>query len=146
MKHCIFNKQYTPEEYETKKNQIIEHMKKTEEWGEYFPGYFAPNPYDESWSAFYFPLTKQQQESAGYRCGDNLERKNDNFLDPSTIPTDPNEAEDSILENNYWDPVALRPFKIAGGDVNFCRKLEVALPHSYYMRRIQDNFSLLPFS
>jgi hypothetical protein len=35
--YCIFNKQYTKEEYERLREKLIEHMKDTGEWGEFFP-------------------------------------------------------------------------------------------------------------
>ncbi|HEY5714547.1 MAG TPA: hypothetical protein VIT68_04320 [Candidatus Gracilibacteria bacterium] len=40
-KYCIFNKQYSKEEYESLKAKIIEHMERTEEWGERFSGSFC---------------------------------------------------------------------------------------------------------
>jgi hypothetical protein len=35
--YCIFNKQYTKEEYEVLVPRIIDHMRKTGEWGNYYP-------------------------------------------------------------------------------------------------------------
>lgn len=60
-KNCIMNTPYSVQEYSSLKERIIHHMKSTGEWGQFFPGSFAPNPYDESWSSFYFPLTSEQQ-------------------------------------------------------------------------------------
>ncbi len=56
-KYCILNKQYTKEEYEELVPKIIEHMKSTGEWGQFFPMEFAPNPYEESYSGFHFPIS-----------------------------------------------------------------------------------------
>jgi hypothetical protein len=41
-------------------------MKSTGEWGQFFPGSFAPNPYDESWVSFYFPLSSEEQKNYGF--------------------------------------------------------------------------------
>jgi len=41
-------------------------MKSTGEWGQFFPGSFAPSPYDESWGSFYFPMSLPEQEKLGY--------------------------------------------------------------------------------
>jgi hypothetical protein len=35
-------------------------MKKTSEWGEYFPAYMSPCGYNESVAQDYFPLTKEE--------------------------------------------------------------------------------------
>lgn len=58
-KYCILNKPHTPEAYEKMVGRIIEHMKKTGEYGEFFPDYFPPNPYEESYSGFHFPKSDE---------------------------------------------------------------------------------------
>jgi hypothetical protein len=57
-KNCILNTSYSTQEYSCEREKIIDHMKSTGEWGQFFPGSFAPNTYDESWSSFYFPLSE----------------------------------------------------------------------------------------
>lgn len=54
-KYCIFNKQYSPEEYKTLKERIIAHMKTTGEWGEFFPMEISPFPYEDTVAQDYFP-------------------------------------------------------------------------------------------
>ncbi len=56
--YCINNKQYSKEEYEALKVKIIEHMKKTGEWGQFFPKEFSCFGYNESTAHKYYPLTK----------------------------------------------------------------------------------------
>lgn len=56
----IFNKPYSPEEYETLKAEIIAEMKTQGEYGKFFPSFFAPVPYEESWSAVHFPLSLEE--------------------------------------------------------------------------------------
>ena len=58
--YCIFNKKYSKEDYEKLVPQIIEHMKKTGEWGQFFPNSFTPMPYNRSMAQRYFPLRKDQ--------------------------------------------------------------------------------------
>ncbi|MFA5917619.1 MAG: hypothetical protein WC850_05300 [Candidatus Gracilibacteria bacterium] len=58
--YCILNKQYTKEEYEELVPKIIEHMKKTGEWGEFFPSYISPFGYNETVANEYFPLSKDE--------------------------------------------------------------------------------------
>lgn len=65
--YCIFNKQYTKEEYEKLRTQIIEHMKTTGEYGEFFPISISPFCYNETVAMEYFPLTKEEALAKGYR-------------------------------------------------------------------------------
>ena len=58
--YCILNKQYTKAEYETLVPKIIEHMKKTGEWGEFFPASISPFGYNETVAQEYFPLTREE--------------------------------------------------------------------------------------
>ena len=57
--YCIFNKQYTKEEYEVLVPKIIEHMMKTGEWGEFFPSSLSPFGYNETVAMEYFPLSRE---------------------------------------------------------------------------------------
>ncbi len=61
-KNCILNTPYSPQEYVSLRTKIVDHMKSTGEWGCFFPGSFSPNPYDESWSSFYFPIGESEQK------------------------------------------------------------------------------------
>lgn len=143
--YCIFNVKYSPEEYKKLRDQLINHMESTREWGRFFPGYFAPNPYDESCSGFYFPLKEDEQRSLGFRTASVLHRKESNWRAQSDVP-------DSILEvandnrDIYWDENASRPFSITNEDIASCKKLHLSPPDSYYMTRIQENFRFVPFA
>lgn len=63
--YCVFNKQYSREEYEKLVPKIIEHMGKTGEWGEYFPYDLAPCCYNETVAQEYFPLSKDEVLALG---------------------------------------------------------------------------------
>lgn len=64
--YCIFNKQYSPEEYLKTMKKIIQHMQKTGEWGQYFPAWFSPFTYNESVAQDYYPLTEKSAIEEGY--------------------------------------------------------------------------------
>lgn len=55
---CILNKQYTEQEYKMMMAKLIEHMKQTGEYGEFFPMYYSPFAYNETVAQEYFPLKK----------------------------------------------------------------------------------------
>lgn len=144
-KNCILNTPYSVQEYSSLREKIISHMKSTEEWWHFFPGSFAPNPYDESWSSFYFPLSPEEQKELGYFSLPNPEIRDAVHLGIDLLPKTAQETDESITKNVYWDEIAQKPFQILPQDINFCRELSVALPHTHYMRRIQENFSWMPY-
>ncbi len=65
--YCILNKQYTKEEYETLVPKIIDHMRETGEWGEYFPASISPFAYNETIAQEEFPLTRDEVLGRGWR-------------------------------------------------------------------------------
>jgi len=74
-KYCILNKQYTKEEYETLLPKIIEHMKKTGEYGQFFDPKISPFCYNETVAQQYYPLTKEQALAKGYNWKDTDQRE-----------------------------------------------------------------------
>lgn len=64
--YCILNKQYSKEEYEALLPRIVEHMKATDEWGEFFPAALAPFNYDETAAHEWHPLNEAQAKKLGY--------------------------------------------------------------------------------
>jgi hypothetical protein len=52
---CVLNKKYSKEDYETLLPKIIAHMKKSGEWGEFFPMSISPFKYEETKAVDYFP-------------------------------------------------------------------------------------------
>jgi len=60
--HCILNTPYSVQEYETLCGKIIDHMRSTGEWWEFFPHELSPFWYNETLANEYFPLTEKEVE------------------------------------------------------------------------------------
>jgi hypothetical protein len=88
--YMILNKKYSKEEYTKLKQKIIEHMKSTGEYGEFFPIQIAPIYYNESRGDIYIPMTKEQVLAKGW----NWEDKAPGVFGKGTIDMDA--LEDSI--------------------------------------------------
>jgi hypothetical protein len=144
-KYCIFNKQHTPEEYESVKATLIAVMKSSGEYGKFFPGHFAANPYDESLAGFYWPLDHATAEKFGFRLSNRTPVRPENSLDVSLVPDRSDGINSSLSESVFWDDVAGHSFRIDKADIAFCAELGVPLPGNYYARRLQENFRLIPF-
>jgi hypothetical protein len=70
--YCILNKQYTKDEYDKLVPQIIENLKQSGDWGNYFPVWMSPFSYNECIAGEYQPLTKEQAIEQGFKWRDNI--------------------------------------------------------------------------
>lgn len=75
--YCILNKQYSKEDYEKLSLRVIEHMKRTCEWGEYFPKDLSFFGYNETVANEYFPLTKDAAIKSAYKWHGDIIKKPD---------------------------------------------------------------------
>ncbi len=64
--NCILNKQYSKEEYEKLREQIIGRLKSKKEYGEFFPASMSPFGYNETVAQEQFPLTKEKAAELGF--------------------------------------------------------------------------------
>lgn len=88
--YCVFNKQYSKEQYEELVAKIIEHMQKTKEWGEYFPYELSPCCYNETVAKEYFPLNENAAKALGSSWKN--EELNDEVVSEKIVPQDIREA------------------------------------------------------
>lgn len=108
-RYCIFNKQYSKEEYELIVNKIIDHMKKTGEWGEFFPFELSPFAYNETPAMDHYPLSKEDAPTWYEASGEKRFRITEaekSFYDRFGIPypskhPDDRHAERFALRNWY---------------------------------------------
>ncbi|MDA1060707.1 MAG: hypothetical protein O3B47_02850 [bacterium] len=83
--HCILNKQYSKEEYEKLLSRIIDHMKSTGEYGEFFPIELSLYPYNKTLAQTHYPLSKEQALEKGYKWADENEETSDTSLSETTL-------------------------------------------------------------
>src|SRR4029079_13675795 len=94
--YCILNKQYSKEEYEALVPKIIEHMRKTGEWGEYFPIEISPFGYNETVAQEYYPLTEEEVTEKGYKWHRENDQQEQYLGPPANIPDDVSTVDESI--------------------------------------------------
>lgn len=145
-KYCIFNQQYSSEEYERHLQEIKSHLRHTQEYGQLFPAYFAPGAYDETLAEFYFPLTQAEQERLGFRTRKDSPSAQGDTLASGTVPDDAKQMDKSTLGKAFWDEVAQKPFSIQPFDIQHSEKQGVSLPNCFYARRLNENFAWLYFT
>ena len=123
--YCIFNKQYSKEEYKELRGRIIEHMKKTCEWSEFFPVKMSPFCYNETVANEYFPMDKEEALEREYRW-----RKKDpkEYLAP----------HDDILACSECE----KNYKLLPAEVKFYGKAELGHPDKCPDCRHKDRLGL----
>lgn len=139
--YSIFNKQYTKEEYFRLKEKIIEYMKKTGEWGEFFPIKYSPFAYNESMANLSFPMTKNEIINLGLRFQENLQQtKGKTTL--KEIPESINDISDSITNEILECTQCKRNYKIIPNELSFYKKWQVPIPRKCFFCRLEKRFSL----
>jgi hypothetical protein len=138
-KYCILNKQYTQEEYEALVPRIIEHMKSTGEWGEFFPTQLSPFAYNETNAQDYFPLTKEESLAKDYSWKEDDESSD--YQGPIyEIPDNIKDVPDNIVDKILKCEVSGKLYKIIPQELAFYRKMGWPLsrkaPHQRYLERI----------
>ncbi len=127
-KHCILNKQYTKEEYETLVPKIIEHMRKTEEWGEHFDPSLSYMGYNETVAHEQFPKKREEVEAKGWHWYEDREKK-EAYLGPAiSPPLTINEVPDSVCDQILRCSISGKPFKIIPQELKFYRTMGLSLP------------------
>jgi hypothetical protein len=126
-KYCILNKQYTPEAYEKLKTKIINHMKKTGEWGEFFPIEISPFGYNETIAQEYFPLAKNKAFEKGYRWHN--EEPSAKYNGPTyKVPEIINDVEDEILDKILTCSATGKNYRIVKPELDFYRNMHLPIP------------------
>ncbi len=144
-KYCIFNKQYTKEEYEKILPKIIQqmgeipHIDKTGnsyKFGEFYPIELSPFGYNETEAMNHFLLTRDEALGKGFNWQENIQRTTGKeTLKPESIPDSINEIEDSILDEVLVCVDCKRNYKIVPNELIFYRKMEIPIPRRCFYCR-----------
>jgi hypothetical protein len=129
-KHCILNTQYTQKEYEALLPQLIENMKLSGAWGEFFPVALSPFGYNESTAQEYYPLSKKD---ALHRKWPWRDRRDEPLAVEKVIPADRlpdsiDDIPDDILQWAVQCGATERPFRITRQELAFYRSMRLPIP------------------
>ncbi|MFA5076661.1 MAG: hypothetical protein WC480_04590 [Patescibacteria group bacterium] len=122
----ILNKPYTESEYNQTLPKIIEHMKKTGEWGEFFPIAKSIFCYNETVANEYFPITEQEAIQKGWRWKpkDNREYQKQTYQ----VPTNIKDVPESILKEILACSGCEKNFKIIKPELSFYQQFGLPIP------------------
>ena len=142
--YCIFNKQYTKEEYESLVPKIINRMQDSGDWGEFFPLSITRFGYNKTTAQLYYPLSQEQARSIGAQWDDyeppapSIKKT----VRAEDLPDSIAEIPDEILEWAIVCEVTGKPFKIIAQELSFYRQQNLPLPRRSPDQRHLDRFAL----
>lgn len=150
--YCVFNKQYTKEEYEDLVPRIIAHMRRTPlrspdgsfagyEWGAYYPAAHSPFGYNESVSFADYPLSESEALARGWKW--HGEGRQESYLGPEqSIPGRIEDVSDDITNLILRCSVTRKPFKIIPQELKFYRDVGVPIPNKCPDQRHKERMEL----
>ena len=143
--YMIFNKKYSKADYEALKEKIIEHMKKTGEYGEFFPPQNAPVYYNETQGALYEPMSKIEVLTKGWHWEENVPGTFGKETIPSAlIPDKIEDVPDSYLSEIFSCTTCSKNYNITHNELLFYRKENLPFPRRCPNCRYKTRFDLRP--
>ena len=148
--YCIFNKQYTREEFEELRGRIVEQMKNLPyadkkgneyRYGEYFPIEISPFGYNETVSQDYFPLSEEEILSNGYRWIEKEKPEYKATVIAKDLPDNIKDVDQSILNSVIECEFCKRPYKIIQNELIFLKRFSLSLPRKCFECRHQERFN-----
>ncbi|MDP2630873.1 MAG: hypothetical protein Q8P56_05720 [Candidatus Uhrbacteria bacterium] len=140
--YCILNKQYSKEEYEALVPKIMEHMKTTEEWGEFFPPQLSLFGYNESVAQAYFPLTKKEALAKGFPWQDAIGfTTGKETISAGDVP-EIDEVRTDIIKEILCCIVCKRNYKIIAQELQFYQSAHLPLPRQCPQCRHENRMRL----
>ncbi len=139
-KYCIFNKQYIKEEYEELMSKIVEHMKLSGEWGEFFPAAMSPFAYNETRAQDYYFLSKKEVLSKGWKWKEGEDSIPDvkKIIPAKQLPDNILDIPDDILNWAIECKITKRPFKVTDLELKLYRKFGLPIPRKHPEERYQE--------
>ncbi|MCB0338197.1 MAG: hypothetical protein KDD53_01270 [Bdellovibrionales bacterium] len=128
-KYCILNKQYTPEAYSDLSAKIVEHMKETGEWGEFFPVSKSIYAYNETLAYEQIPVLREVVLKKGWTWIDSTQRSQGSYIGPDVaLPENISELDDAVCSKILHCKASNKAYKIIPQELDFYRKLNVPPP------------------
>ena len=118
---CILNRQFSQADYQSLRAQIIAAMSDAGDYGKFFPPELCSFGYNETIAMDYYPLTKEQALSRGYRWKEEEDRAVD--VQTCEVPESIEQTGDSILTEVFGCAQCGRNYKIIAQELAFYRKM-----------------------
>ena len=157
-KYCIFNKQYTKEEYFNLIEKIKKHMDEMPyedrvgniyKYGEFLPPEFSTFAYNETVAQEFFPLDRERAEKLGYWWNEKKLSKHKTTILKDEIPVDIKDVSNDILNEvlecvhqGLCNDNCTKAFKITARELEFYIRFNIPIPdmcfYCRYRKRLEQ--------
>ena len=153
--YCVFNIQYSKDEYQKLVEKIKKKMIADGEYGEFFPLYMSPFPYNDTVAHEYFPMTEKSASEKNLQWGSFEEKNYQPTISSKELPSDIDGVEDTILKeviscehDGSCDHGCTKAFRIVEGELSFYKRKKIPLPRKcpncrHYRRLMYRNPTIL---
>ncbi|MCC6323993.1 hypothetical protein IT400_04350 [Candidatus Nomurabacteria bacterium] len=153
--YCIFNIKYDKHEYQELRSKIKNKMIEDGEYGEYFPFYTSPFPYNDTVAHEFFPLDEKRAIEYGLSWGEIEEKKHQATISSQNLPDAITDVNDTILQEiiacEHEGDCAhgcTKAFRIIADELAYYRRKGIPLPRQcpncrYYRRLEYRNPTIL---
>lgn len=135
--YCIFNKQYSKEDYLALRERIIAHMNempykdtkgRVYQYGEFFPPDMSPFAYNETIAQDFFPLEPDEIKKRGYLWREPEVLEYETTMDAGALPDNIKDIKDHILKEIIKCADCGRAYRIIQPELQFYRHATLPLP------------------
>ena len=127
--YSIFNKQYSKEDYAVLRERIVAHMKKTGEWGEFFPIGTSGFGYNETVAQEYFLLNEDECKKNGWAWWDKTPfTKGKETLKATGISDMIQDVPETLVKEILACVDCGRNYKVIAQELAFYKKIGVPVP------------------
>lgn len=147
--YCIFNTQYTKEAYEKLVPQLIAHMKKHNEWWEFFDPSLSAFWYNETLAHQLRPLTPEQTQKRWYArqpidyqidLPENAETTTAKHIQASVDPYSLEHTKKILICTETW-----KPYRLVQQELDFYKKHALPIPSLHPDKRYHQRLSQRPW-
>ena len=143
--YMILNKEYSKEKYFELKEKLIEYMKTTGEYGEFFPSEISPFAYNETQAQVYFPKSKDEVIANGFTWKDDLPGTyGKETIQPESIPDSIMDVPDSYIKEVFKCIRSGRNFNVPEFELAFYKRYNIPFPRLHPDERYKDRIALRP--
>jgi hypothetical protein len=148
--YCILNKQYTKEEYEKLRAQIISDMNtnpyrdeqgRVYKYGEFFPSSFSPSCYNETDAMDYFPLSKIDAIKLVGSWHENEPSPHVPTIKAKDLPDKIEDVPDFMLKEIIECATCHNAFRIITPELDLFRRFNLPLPRNCHNCRYKERLS-----
>ena len=138
-KYCILNKQYSKEAYGKKVDEIISDMKKSSEWGQFFPPFCSPYALNNSMANEYFEVDKKLADKLGYEW---MDKSSEKKYDPRLLYSGSKMSEEVKYEDLKGKVLLCKksglPFNVQAKELELLQRKKLPLPNKHWRVRFEE--------